>query len=68
MNSNDDSLPTLYDRIGGAETISRLVDSFYAKVLGDAELSSYFKNAPMLIKMAGLLDILQPDRPTLYFC
>lgn len=47
MNSNDDSLSTLYDRIGGAETISRLVDSFYAKVLGDAELSSYFKNVPM---------------------
>ncbi|MCG8602838.1 MAG: group 1 truncated hemoglobin [Verrucomicrobiales bacterium] len=47
MNTNDDSLSTLYDRIGGAETISRLVDSFYAKVLGDAELSPYFKNVPM---------------------
>lgn len=38
---------SLYDRIGGAETISNLVDSFYKKVLADPELSYYFKKAPV---------------------
>ncbi|MDF1656012.1 MAG: group 1 truncated hemoglobin [Verrucomicrobiales bacterium] len=44
---------SLYDRIGGAETISSLLDSFYAKVLADSELAHYFKNSPMdkLLKM-----------------
>ena len=39
--------PTLYDQIGGAETISSLVESFYAKVLADPELSPYFQHAAM---------------------
>lgn len=38
---------TLFDRIGGMETIESLIDSFYAKVLEDSELKSYFKHAPM---------------------
>ena len=38
---------TIYDRIGGAETIDRLVDSFYEKVLSDPELKFYFAKAPM---------------------
>lgn len=38
---------TLYDRIGGAETISKLVDSFYQKVTADPELRHYFANASM---------------------
>lgn len=38
---------TLYERIGGAETIDSLVDSFYEKVLADAELKHYFAKAPM---------------------
>ncbi|MEM6278410.1 MAG: group 1 truncated hemoglobin [Verrucomicrobiota bacterium] len=42
-----DSQPSLYDRIGGAETISQLVDSFYEKVLSDTELKHYFKSASM---------------------
>ncbi|MEM1440847.1 MAG: group 1 truncated hemoglobin [Verrucomicrobiota bacterium] len=42
-----ESQTTLFDRIGGAETISSLVDSFYQKVLADTELSNYFKNASM---------------------
>ncbi|MDF1849950.1 MAG: group 1 truncated hemoglobin [Verrucomicrobiales bacterium] len=43
------SLPetTLYERIGGAETIATLVDSFYAKVTADPELKHYFAKAPM---------------------
>ena len=44
---------TLFDRIGGAERICTLVDSFYEKVLADGELAPYFKHAPMgkLIEM-----------------
>lgn len=44
---------TLYDRIGGAEAISSLVDSFYEKVLADGELAPYFKHSSMdkLLKM-----------------
>ncbi|MEM9282940.1 MAG: group 1 truncated hemoglobin [Verrucomicrobiota bacterium] len=38
---------SIYDRIGGAATIKNLVDSFYTKVLNDAELSLYFQHAPM---------------------
>ena len=38
---------SLYDRIGGSEVISGLVDNFYKKVLEDPELSHYFKDASM---------------------
>jgi len=38
---------TIYERIGGSETIENLVDSFYEKVLADAELKSYFEKVPM---------------------
>ncbi len=38
---------SLYDRIGGEEGIRKLVDSFYGKVLDDAELKPYFEHAPM---------------------
>ena len=44
MSSEDE---TIYDRIGGEETIGKLVDSFYTKVLADPELKSYFKHAPL---------------------
>jgi hemoglobin len=38
---------SLYDRIGGGETISALVDSFYTKVIADSELAPYFEHASM---------------------
>ncbi|MDF1823759.1 MAG: group 1 truncated hemoglobin [Verrucomicrobiales bacterium] len=38
---------SLYERIGGEEVISSLVDSFYEKVLADGELAYYFKNSSM---------------------
>jgi hemoglobin len=38
---------SIYDRIGGEPGIERLVDSFYERVLADAELKSYFEHAPM---------------------
>jgi hemoglobin len=48
-----ESEKSLYDRIGGAEVISTLVDSFYEKVLADGELAPYFKHSPIgkLIEM-----------------
>jgi len=36
---------TLYDRIGGAGTVSRLVDQFYDRVLNDPQLRPFFEQA-----------------------
>lgn len=38
---------TLYERIGGEEAITGLIDSFYDKVLADPELAHYFEHTPM---------------------
>lgn len=38
---------SIYDRIGGEQGIASLVDQFYAKVLGDPELKSYFEGHSM---------------------
>ena len=38
---------SLYERVGGEEGIAGMVDSFYQKVLADAELAPYFKDVPM---------------------
>ena len=37
----------LYERIGGAEGVARLVDVFYSKVLGDKQLREFFKDTSM---------------------
>lgn len=34
---------TLYERVGGSEAISRMVDEFYGRVLADPELRSFFE-------------------------
>jgi hemoglobin len=38
---------TLYQQIGGAGGIARLVEIFYSKVLADPELSGFFANVEM---------------------
>ncbi|KAJ9457925.1 Group 1 truncated hemoglobin GlbN [Diplonema papillatum] len=38
---------TLYDRLGGAPAVSAAVDKFYAKVLADARVNSFFDNVDM---------------------
>jgi hemoglobin len=38
---------TLYQQIGGAAGIARLVEIFYSKVLADPELSGFFANVEM---------------------
>jgi hemoglobin len=37
----------LYERIGGAAGIDRLVDEFYGRVLDDPSLAPFFRHAPM---------------------
>lgn len=38
-----DETRTLYDRIGGADAVARLIDQFYARVLSDPELRPFFE-------------------------
>ncbi len=38
---------SLYDRVGGEETITRLVDAFYERVLADEELAPFFSGTSM---------------------
>ena len=44
MSSNTESL---YDRLGGEETISNLVDDFYDRITGDETLRPFFANSSM---------------------
>ena len=37
-------MQTLYEKIGGAETVDRLIVSFYQNVLSDPVLMPFFKN------------------------
>jgi len=39
--------PTLYERVGGEAGVSRLIGSFYDRVLADPELSPFFAHIPM---------------------
>jgi hemoglobin len=36
--------PTLFERVGGEEMISEVVDDFYDRVLADPELKPFFRN------------------------
>ena len=38
---------SLYEQIGGAEAIERLVSNFYSRVLGDPELKHFFVDVGM---------------------
>lgn len=38
---------TLYDRIGGADTVGKLVVDFYRRVLADPELRPFFDDVPV---------------------
>lgn len=38
---------TLYERLGGADGVARLIDEFYVRVLGDPELSPVFLHASL---------------------
>jgi hemoglobin len=38
---------TLYDRIGGAAALEKIVDRFYDRVLADPELAPFFEHSSM---------------------
>lgn len=40
-----ESEPSLFDRIGGDETVAKLVDVFYDRVFADPELGPFFANS-----------------------
>lgn len=42
-----DEESSLYDRMGGEEGISAMVDDFYARVLANPNLEPFFRNVPL---------------------
>ncbi len=63
-------MSTLYEKIGGAAAIERLVDEFYDRVLADPVLAPFFANTPMerqrrmqKIFMTLALGGPEPDEP-----
>lgn len=38
---------TIYEKLGGRETIDKVVDAFYVKVLADPTVNEYFTNTDM---------------------
>jgi hemoglobin len=59
---------SLYERIGGEESIAKLVDHFYAKVVADPEIGYYFTHVPMgkLIPMQREFFAMATGGPALY--
>ena len=47
IESMTDQSQSLFDRIGGEETVSSLVEEFYDRVLGDDELAPFFEETDM---------------------
>jgi len=44
---DDAAEPTLYERLGGEEAISAVVDAFYERVLDDGRVSHFFQGTDM---------------------
>lgn len=38
---------TLFDEVGGAEVVNKVVDTFYERVVNDEQLGKFFANAPV---------------------
>ena len=47
---------TLYDRLGGKDAITAVVDDFVANVVADARINTFFKNADAVHLKAMLVD------------
>ena len=41
-------MPTLFDRIGGADAVKAAVDIFYGKVLADTRIAHFFQGVDMV--------------------
>lgn len=46
-NTEHEASPTLYERIGGEEGVSKLIDRFYEKVVADPELAPFFEHTAL---------------------
>lgn len=66
MDDRDGTTP--YERIGGATTVASLVDDFYDRVLGDAELARFFERAdlPRLLEMQRMFFTMALGGPVDY--
>ena len=64
----DDPRTTPFERIGGAKTVASLVDAFYDRVLGDAELAPFFEHAdlPRLLEMQRMIFTMALGGPDSY--
>lgn len=40
-------MPTLYEQLGGRETINQVIDRFYERILADPRINHFFKAAEM---------------------
>ncbi len=64
----NDPNPSLYDRVGGADGVERLIDAFYTEVLADAQLAPFFRDAevPKLKAMQREFFAAALDGPSSY--
>lgn len=54
-------MSTLYERLGGASTVSQVVDIFYGKVLSDDRVCGFFENVDMdkqAVKLKAFLTMM----------
>ena len=67
METQDQEI-SLYERIGGEENVTRLLEIFYAKVVADPEIGSYFVHVPIgrLINMQREFFAMATGGPILY--
>jgi hemoglobin len=59
---------SLYERIGAADGVEKLIEGFYAKVVADPEIGYYFTHVPMgkLIPMQREFFAMATGGPSLY--
>jgi hemoglobin len=58
INPKELEVPTLFERLGGADAVNTAVDIFYRKMLSDDRVSSFFDNIDMdqqIAKQKGFL-------------
>lgn len=63
-----ESGPSLFDRIGGDETVTTLVDDFYERIFSDPELGLFFAHSPKdkLVQMQREFFAVALDGPSSY--
>ena len=51
-------MSTLYEKLGGEETVKLVVENFYKRVLNDDRINSFFKDVDMLKQKMHQIDFL----------